>query len=189
MLILFGETLNLIYGSSQIFVQCTVKKMDSSDIDYLQMELNRLEKWAEENEMKINSGKGTEVSFTKARVKERIRYYFEAQLIPEASNFKYSYLGITIGSDLNWAAHIKYTIRNAWKVLSFIMRIPKKGNNIMKLLFYTALMRQILEYRAVCWDPYREGQVSALNRVQKRAAKFANNKRVSQIKNLNIFMW
>jgi hypothetical protein len=30
-------------------------------------------------------------------------------------------------------------------------------------------------YGAVCWDPYREGQVSALNRVQKRAAKFANN--------------
>ena len=30
-------------------------------------------------------------------------------------------------------------------------------------------------YRAVCWDPYREGLVSALNRVQKSAAKFANN--------------
>ena len=27
----------------------------------------------------------------------------------------------------------------------------------------------------MCWDPYREGHVSALNRVQKRAAKFANN--------------
>ena len=36
-------------------------------------------------------------------------------------------------------------------------------------------MRPILEYGAVCWDPYREGQVSALNRVQKGAAKFANN--------------
>ena len=33
----------------------------------------------------------------------------------------------------------------------------------------------ILEYGAVCWDPYREGQVSALNWVQKRAAVFANN--------------
>ena len=27
----------------------------------------------------------------------------------------------------------------------------------------------------MCWDSYREGQVSALNRVQKGAAKFANN--------------
>jgi len=30
-------------------------------------------------------------------------------------------------------------------------------------------------YRCSTWDPYREGQVSALNRVHKRAAKFANN--------------
>jgi len=27
----------------------------------------------------------------------------------------------------------------------------------------------------VCWNQYREGQVSALNREQKKAAKFANN--------------
>jgi hypothetical protein len=27
----------------------------------------------------------------------------------------------------------------------------------------------------VCWDPFREGELRALNRVQKRAAKFANN--------------
>jgi len=55
------------------------------------------------------------------------------------------------------------------------MHIHKKGNNNMKRLAYMALVRPILEYGAVCWDPYREGQVSDLNRVQKRAAKFANN--------------
>ena len=54
------------------------------------------------------------------------------------------------------------------------MRIHKKGNNNTKRLAYPALVRPILEYGAVCWDPYREGQVSALNRVQKRGAKFAN---------------
>jgi hypothetical protein len=36
-------------------------------------------------------------------------------------------------------------------------------------------VRPILEYGAVCWDPYREGQIGALKRVQRRAAKFANN--------------
>ena len=37
-------------------------------------------------------------------------------------------------------------------------------------------MRPILEYGVVHWDSYREGQVSSLNRLQKRAAEFANNK-------------
>jgi len=37
------------------------------------------------------------------------------------------------------------------------------------------IVRPIPEYGAVCWDPYRECQLSALNGVQKRSTKFANN--------------
>jgi hypothetical protein len=33
----------------------------------------------------------------------------------------------------------------------------------------------ILEYRAARWDPYREEQIYTLDRVQKKAAKFAYN--------------
>jgi hypothetical protein len=36
-----------------------------------------------------------------------------------------------------------------------------------------SLVRPILEYGAACWDPYREGQIIALDMVQKKAAKFA----------------
>jgi hypothetical protein len=77
---------------------------DSSDIDKLQKDLNKLGKWTLENEMKINPGKSKAGCFSKARVKERIRYYFGDQLISEANNFKY--LGIIIRSDLNWADHV-----------------------------------------------------------------------------------
>jgi len=38
-----------------------------------------------------------------------------------------------------------------------------------------SLVHPILEYGAACWDPYREGQISALDRVQKKAAKFAHH--------------
>ena len=106
-------------------------------------------------------------------MKERIRYYFGGHLIPEASSFKY--LGIIIRSDLNWADHVNYTLRKARKALYFIMGILEKGSNNTKRLAYTALVRPILEYGVVCWDPYREGQVKALDRVQRRAAKFANS--------------
>jgi len=39
-----------------------------------------------------------------------------------------------------------------------------------------SLVRPILEYGAACWDPYREGQISASDRVQKKATKFAHHK-------------
>ena len=45
----------------------------------------------------------------------------------------------------------------------------------MKSLAYTSLVRPILEYEAACWDPYRECQISALDRVQNKAAKFAHH--------------
>ena len=37
-----------------------------------------------------------------------------------------------------------------------------------------SLLRPILEYGAACWDPYREVQISALDRVQKKAVNFAH---------------
>ena len=72
--------------------------------------------------MKINPGKSKAVSFTKARVKERISYYFGDQLISEASSFKY--LGIIIRSDLNWADRVNYTLR---KGTSFHNANTQKG--------------------------------------------------------------
>ena len=119
-------------------------------MDNLQTDLNRLGEWAVENEMRINPDKSKAVSFTKARLKERVRYYFGEQLIPEENSFKY--IGIIIRNDLNWADHANYTIRKARKALYFIMRILKKGNNNTKRLAYTALVRPTLEYGAVCWD-------------------------------------
>jgi len=122
--------------------------------------------------MKINPGNSKAVGYTKARVKEQIRYYFGDLLIMEAYSFKY--LGIIINA-LNWADHVNYTLRKAWKALHFMMRILQTRNNNMKRLAYMALVKLILEYGVVCWDPYTEGQVRALNHVQKRVAKFAND--------------
>jgi hypothetical protein len=64
-------------------------------------------------------------------------------------------------------------VKKAWKALHFIMRILKKGNSCTKSLAYTTLVRPILDSGAACWDLYREGQIYALDRVQKKAAKFA----------------
>jgi pantothenate kinase-related protein Tda10 len=100
---IFGGTLE--YNIRLFADYCTIyrKINDSSDIDKLQKDLNKLRKWALQNEIKINPGKSKAVSFKKGRVKEQIRYYIEDQLILEANSIKY--LGIIIRSD--------YTLRKA----------------------------------------------------------------------------
>jgi hypothetical protein len=37
-------------------------------------------------------------------------------------------------------------------------------------------VRPILEYGAVCWDPYRKGHINVLDRVQNVVVKFAHRK-------------
>ena len=78
-----------------------------------------------------------------------------------------------MGSDISWADNVNYTVNKAWKALHFIISILKKENSSTKSLAYTSLVRPILEYGAACWDPYRDGQIHALDRVQNKAAKFA----------------
>ena len=98
-------------------------------------------------------------------------------LIPEASSCKY--LGIILRSELIWADQVNYTVKKAWKALHFTMRILKKGNNNTKSLAYMSLERPILEYGAAYWDPYTEGQISALDRVQKKEDKFVHHTSIS----------
>jgi hypothetical protein len=54
------------------------------------------------------------------------------------------------------------------------MRVLKKRNKNTKSLAHTSLVRPILENLSACWDPCREGQINALDRVQKKAAQFTN---------------
>jgi hypothetical protein len=117
-------------------------------------------------------GKSKAIKFTRARVKNPLNYSLGDQKIPEASSCKY--LGIILRNDLNWVDQVNYTARKAWKALNFVMHVLKKGNRNTKSLAYTSMVLPIREYGAACWDPYRECQINALDRVQRKAATFAN---------------
>jgi hypothetical protein len=150
------------------------KIINNADTEKLQKDLDRLGEWAVENEIKINPSKSKAVHFTRARVKDPLNYSIMGTLIPEASSCKY--LGIILRSDLSWVDQVNYAVKKAWKALHFTMQILKKGNSNTKSLAYMSLECLILEYGAPCWDPYRKGQINSLDRVQKKAAKFAHHK-------------
>jgi hypothetical protein len=126
--------------------------------------------------MLIKPSESKAVYFTTARVTVPLSYSLWDIVIPEASSCKY--LGIILRSDLSWADQVNFTVKNSWKALHFTVRVLKKGNGNTKSLAYTSLVRPILEYGAACWDPYRKGQVNALDRLQNMAAKFAHHKMI-----------
>jgi len=158
------------------------KIKNNSDMEKFRKDLDRLGEWVVENEMKNNPSKSRAIRFTRDRVKDPLNYSLLGTLIPEASSCKY--LGIILCSDLLCADQVNYKVIKARKALHFTMRIIKKSNSNTKSLAYMSLVRPILEYGAACWDPYREGQISALERVQKKAAKFAQYMNIPNWENL-----
>jgi hypothetical protein len=67
--------------------------------------------------MKINPSKGKALCFTRARVKDPLKYSLLGTLLPEESSCKY--LGTILRNDLSWADHVNYTVKKAWKYLLY----------------------------------------------------------------------
>jgi hypothetical protein len=128
----------------------------------LQRDVDRLGEWVVKNKMKINPSKSKVVCFMRARVKDPLKYSLLDLLVPEVSSCKY--LGIILHSYISWADQINYTVKKTWKALHFVMRILRNGYINTKRLAYTSLVRPILEYGVVYWDPYREGQIREIDR-------------------------
>ena len=153
-------------------------------MENLQKVLDRLGERAAEIVMKINPSKSKAIRLTRISVKDPLNYSLTDTLIPEASSCKY--LGIILRSELSWADQVNNTVKKAWKTLHFTMRILKEGNSKTKSLAYMSLVRPILEYGAAFWVPYREEQISALDRVQKKAARFAHHTKIPNWENCGV---
>ena len=54
-----------------------------------------------------------------------------------------------------------------------MLELVNKNFDSILAVFSMLLIRPILEYGAACWDPNRDGQIIALDRMEKKAAKFA----------------
>ena len=85
------------------------------------------------------------------------------------------YLGLTISEDLQWKTHITNITKKANASLGFLGRNLKYCSEDCKRLAYIALVRSILEYGAVVWDPYQSRDIIAVEKVQRQAARFIKN--------------
>ena len=82
------------------------------------------------------------------------------------------YLGITISNDLKWHSHISTITKKANSTLGFLRRNIRRCPINSKRTAYIALVRAVLEYGAIVWDPYHRGDIDKLEQIQHRAARF-----------------
>jgi hypothetical protein len=82
------------------------------------------------------------------------------------------YLGVTIQSNLSWKPHINNVCKKANSTRGFLQRNLRKCTPKVKEQAYKTYVQPTLEYASSVWDPYTQDQISKVDMVQRRAARF-----------------
>ena len=136
----------------------------------MQADINQLCIYANENEMRLNTGKTKTMLFNTAK-----NWDFLPEIQVDGSNLEvveeYKLLGVMITSDLKWDTNTEHITKKAFSRLWMIRRLKNLGLKTESLLqMYITQVRSLLEYGAVTWHSMLTDENSkAIERVQKTA--------------------
>ena len=138
-----------------------------NDHQALQRDLTALEKWASDWGMKFNATKCYVLP-----IKKKTSHFYQLNntILQEVSTNPY--LGLNISNDLKWTNHINSVCKKASSTLGFVRRNLQKCPKQSRLTAYISLVRSLLEYGAIIWDPHVQKEVDQLERIQRQAARF-----------------
>ena len=143
-----------------------------ADCDLLQSDLRRLESWQYHWQMEFNPSKCKIVTISHKNNPPQRKYVFCGGELEQVDSFPY--LGVTISNKLKWSAHVSLTAAKANKSLGTIQRNLWNCPKNVKEIAYTSLVRLKLGYASAAWDPFLKKDISALERVQRKAALFCS---------------
>ncbi|MCZ6924760.1 MAG: hypothetical protein O7D30_04920, partial [Rickettsia endosymbiont of Ixodes persulcatus] len=66
----------------------------------------------------------------------------------------YKYLGVTIENNLKWGSHVNNICCSAKRTLGYLKRNFRYATMSAKLMVYKTVIRPVLEYANVIWDPH-----------------------------------
>lgn len=133
---------------------------------HLQADLNNFHNWCDVNNMELNLNKCHVMTFTRYSSFSTAYFINGTQLKAVDSILD---LGIYFDKKLNFNTHVTFATNKATSVLGFIKRWAKefKDPYVTKNLF-TSLVRPILEYGSVIWDPQYNVYIKKIESVQKQ---------------------
>ena len=181
-----GPTLFLLYindlpdsvlKSSRLFADDTaVYSQIKSPIDQeqLQADLDSLAKWEDKWDMQFHPAKCTTLRCTQKRKPFNVDYTLHGHTLSNVPTAKY--LGITLHQRMDWDDHINAICSKANSALGFLRRNLKVSSSSLREKAYKSFVRPLLEYAPSVWDPYEQKHKSAIEKVQRRAARYVLNR-------------
>ena len=133
----------------------------------LQNDLRHLEIWAKNWGMSFNAKK----CYT-LRTRPLSSHFYDlgGTVLKEVTSNPY--LGIQLSADMKWKTHIDRICNKAGSTLGFIKRTLRHCSQNTRKIAYMTLVRPILEYGAVIWDPYLKTDINRIEAIQRKAVRF-----------------
>ena len=142
-----------------------------SDQVALKSDLSALQRWGETWGMRFNAGKCHIMQLHRGQ--SQVYFYsLCGQVLTLVEQAKY--LGVLLANDLSWSPHVASVTGKASSALGFLRRNLRRCPAELKERAYVAYVRSILDYASPIWDPHLKGDISSLERVNRRAARYVS---------------
>jgi hypothetical protein len=165
------QTLCAIFADdTKIYRQIT----SHQDLDILQKDINKIDTWSKDWGLTFNKKKCTILSLK--RNNKPLEYIHRMDKTNLSRTQNAPDLGVTISSNLSWNTHIDTITDKAHNRKWFLIRTlgyeaPEKA----KLLTYISLIRSIVEYNTVIWNPITHENILIIESVQRKCTDYVIN--------------
>lgn len=154
-----------VYASAKTAEELTV---------ILNRELSSIGKWVHENKMVLNLTKTKSIIFgsnQSLRAEPELRLCIEGTSIQQVKETKL--LGITLDDKLSWSKHIDTIVNKMGKALAVVRRCRNHLTPDLRKLVVSSLVLSQLDYCQIVWANTTKKDMSKLQLVQNKAARFA----------------
>lgn len=152
-------------------VKLFLKIKSFDDCRKMQIDLSNLSNWCIHNCLKLNIQKCMAISFLRSQTQYTYDYCIDLTPLKKVNQMKD--LGIIIDNKLTFAPHVEYIVAKANSLVGFIKRNSREFSDPHTLIcLFISLVRSILEYADVIWNPIYQTHSDRIERVQRRFTKY-----------------
>ena len=175
-LLFINDLPNKITSTVRLFADdCVLYRSVEKPVDSekLQQDLDTLCEWEKTWQMEFNADKCYVMKLTHSKNPSTYDYKLGTTSLQETTN--HTYLGVDITNDLRWNQHVNKITSSANRSLGFLRHNISACSRKTKVKAYATFVRPHLEYSSAVWDSYTQDQISQIEPVQRRGARFVYN--------------
>ena len=172
-----NDIVHEIHSNIRLFADDTslyiIVDFPDSAAQILNLDLDRITKWAKDWLVSYNPEKTESLLFTRKinRVNHPTLYLSDVP-IKEVSAHKH--LGLYFSERCDWQSHIDYIQEKAWCRINFLRQLKFTLDRKSLEKVYFTFIRSLLEYADVVWDNCTQQQSNALEKIQLEAGRIVS---------------